>query len=283
MNNLDEMKKLVLLCEDNKADRGEGDMSTSIYGGSSTKKEKSEDAPEDKNDKKSSKKEIVDEEPAADSTSSFKKDSGKPFKVATNPGVKDENATKVKQLADAMFGHKPYSQARIGPTKDIRRYSYLIYDKGLGKGADLTKPEVKEKLRDIRLKFLNACKKQGIKEGSVDVKFHNGSGVYASVQIQLPTDAKAPEKKTKSKIDPSAVSYEDKVKALYKKAFNGKITHDEFAKAIKALHPMKEDAAGVGIITKQNTTPDVKPGETGRQAKKFGNNLEKIAKVNGKI
>ena len=31
----------------------------------------------------------------------------------------------------------------------------------------------------------------------------------------------------------------------------------------------KEDAAGVGIITKQNTTKDVKPGETQRQLKKL--------------
>jgi hypothetical protein len=30
-----------------------------------------------------------------------------------------------------------------------------------------------------------------------------------------------------------------------------------------------EDAAGVGIITKQNTTQDVKPGEIRRQAKKL--------------
>jgi len=32
----------------------------------------------------------------------------------------------------------------------------------------------------------------------------------------------------------------------------------------------KKEAAGVGIITKQNTTPDVKPGETTRQANKLG-------------
>ena len=31
----------------------------------------------------------------------------------------------------------------------------------------------------------------------------------------------------------------------------------------------REDAAGVGIITKQNTTQDVKPGETGRNLKKL--------------
>lgn len=36
----------------------------------------------------------------------------------------------------------------------------------------------------------------------------------------------------------------------------------------RQLEPV-EDAAGVGIITKQNTTKDVKPGEIRRQARKF--------------
>lgn len=36
-----------------------------------------------------------------------------------------------------------------------------------------------------------------------------------------------------------------------------------------------EEAVGVGIITKQNTTVDVKPGETARQAAKFGNKLQR--------
>ena len=38
---------------------------------------------------------------------------------------------------------------------------------------------------------------------------------------------------------------------------------------------VKEEAAGVGIITKQNTTRDVKPGETTRQANKLGLGLTK--------
>ena len=38
---------------------------------------------------------------------------------------------------------------------------------------------------------------------------------------------------------------------------------------------MQLEAAGVGKITKQNTTVDVKPGETKRQAAKFGNKLDK--------
>jgi 5'(3')-deoxyribonucleotidase len=38
---------------------------------------------------------------------------------------------------------------------------------------------------------------------------------------------------------------------------------------------MQLEAAGVGKITKQNTTVDVKPGETKRQAAKFGNKVDK--------
>jgi Fe-Mn family superoxide dismutase len=41
------------------------------------------------------------------------------------------------------------------------------------------------------------------------------------------------------------------------------------------LSTLKEDAAGVGTITKQNTTADVKPGETQRQAAKFGFKLDR--------
>jgi Fe-Mn family superoxide dismutase len=41
------------------------------------------------------------------------------------------------------------------------------------------------------------------------------------------------------------------------------------------LSTLQEDAAGVGIITKQNTTADVKPGETQRQAAKFGFKLDR--------
>ena len=46
------------------------------------------------------------------------------------------------------------------------------------------------------------------------------------------------------------------------------------------LHKIRQDAktseaAGVGIITKQNTTVDVKPGETKRQAAKMGFKLDK--------
>jgi hypothetical protein len=43
----------------------------------------------------------------------------------------------------------------------------------------------------------------------------------------------------------------------------------------KGNNRANEEAAGVGIITKQNTTADVKPGETTRQANKFNLGLTK--------
>ena len=48
-------------------------------------------------------------------------------------------------------------------------------------------------------------------------------------------------------------------------------------KILEVIH--REDAAGVGIITKQNTTQDVKPGETERNLKK----LHLINSINEKI
>lgn len=46
------------------------------------------------------------------------------------------------------------------------------------------------------------------------------------------------------------------------------------AQNLKQNFKTQTEAAGVGIITKQNTTPDVKPGETKRQAAKMGFKLD---------
>ena len=59
------------------------------------------------------------------------------------------------------------------------------------------------------------------------------------------------------------------------KALKGKVDNP-YAVAWASYNKSKnEEAAGVGIITKQNTTPDVKPGETTRQANKLGLGLTK--------
>jgi len=57
--------------------------------------------------------------------------------------------------------------------------------------------------------------------------------------------------------------------ARLKKGLRQQVTHQYVS------GPLWEEAAGVGIITKQNTTADVKPGETKRQAAKFGNKVDK--------
>jgi hypothetical protein len=45
--------------------------------------------------------------------------------------------------------------------------------------------------------------------------------------------------------------------------------------AVERMNSMLDVNEGVGIITKQNTTKDVKPGETRRQANKLGLMLNK--------
>jgi hypothetical protein len=55
---------------------------------------------------------------------------------------------------------------------------------------------------------------------------------------------------------------------------NVKSLSDRFKEKFKSLfnkkkEPKKEDAAGVGIITKQNTTKDVKPGDEYKNVKKL--------------
>ena len=67
---------------------------------------------------------------------------------------------------------------------------------------------------------------------------------------------------------------EKQVKALKKKFGKSGAYALAWAQHNKHGKPKKE-AAGVGIITKQNTTPDVKPGETTRQANKLGLGLTK--------
>jgi hypothetical protein len=51
--------------------------------------------------------------------------------------------------------------------------------------------------------------------------------------------------------------------------------YKDISDSVVIVSEFNEEAAGVGKITKQNTTVDVKPGETARQAAKFGNKVDK--------
>ena len=73
-----------------------------------------------------------------------------------------------------------------------------------------------------------------------------------------------------------ADKFKEKYQSLFRKKQEPKREWTEFELAcMEGGHPVPEDAAGVGTITKQNTTVDVKPGETQRQAAKFGFKLDK--------
>lgn len=403
-NSLDEMRRLRLLCENSNSDRGEGDMSSSIYGSSSSSPKVDS----------STKKEKVEEEPAMPSTSVSKSNPKRKFTKSTNPGVKDSNASKVKELADKFFG-KPYSQARIGADKDTRRYSYNFGINDFSRGMSIKDISSKDKkrMREFRDKFIALCEARGIPKGAVDVKFHIGSGLYASIQVRLgsksnkvseserrvdgkhcpacgrplnkekkcsrcdaPDDKHESAKKQSKEIDEAgskrptrpaqshdseawgvrwlefagrecrattkqkffwteaamnkfieklenkdgfwkidSYSYPEKKESIKKTDKNTEVDEDKHWSDPKYQNGVDKGVggdydehpsynmcpeceglgcdhcngsgeimeAGVGIITKQNTTPDVKPGETARQAAKFGNKLGRVANINGKI
>ena len=82
-------------------------------------------------------------------------------------------------------------------------------------------------------------------------------------------------KENRSNADESGIMYRAGVKKYGKKGMTaiqsaaGKgASHQEIGK-IKDKY-VKDDAAGVGIITKQNTTADVKPGDEYKNVKKLG-------------
>ena len=77
-------------------------------------------------------------------------------------------------------------------------------------------------------------------------------------------------------LHPSNVkSLADRFKEKYQSLFNKKKKESKrewtaFERAcMEGGHPLPEDAAGVGIITKQNTTADVKPGDEYKNVKKL--------------
>jgi len=66
---------------------------------------------------------------------------------------------------------------------------------------------------------------------------------------------------------------ESKIKNLIKKNQNQLDLITNVLRSVIEVNSFNEEAAGVGRITKQNTTVDVKPGETRRQSAKFGNKV----------
>lgn len=106
-----------------------------------------------------------------------------------NP-VTDPTAMKVKELSNKFFKGKPYSSARIA-NGTMHRISYIINgmlpsgnDYHHASAADIT-PEDKAAMKGIKTKFLRYMKQNGIPDGTVDLKFHIVSFLYASVRTKI--------------------------------------------------------------------------------------------------
>lgn len=99
----------------------------------------------------------------------------------------DTLALKVRDIASKFFG-SPYSSARIGGGS-VYRMSFTIGDLLSQSYRYTTKdkisPEDKQELVSIRDQFLEAVQQNGIDPSLVDVKYHIGAGMYASVRVKL--------------------------------------------------------------------------------------------------
>ena len=112
-------------------------------------------------------------------------------KVEEAAKVTDPTALKVKSIVVKMLG-TPYSSARIaGGT--VHRLSipinYLLKKHYRYVPFKDVRPDDIQKMKDIKAKVMDAIKKNGIDPSLVDVKFHIGSGVYASIRTKLGADA----------------------------------------------------------------------------------------------
>lgn len=118
--------------------------------------------------------------------------------------VTDPIALAVKKHAEDHFG-KVYSSARIGkgtthrvsiPVKTpVNAYHYgraiphgsdMSHDR-YGPGKQGMHPDDKKHLEDKAKSFKDRLQKHGIDPDKVDVKYHVGAGVYASVRTKLHT------------------------------------------------------------------------------------------------
>ena len=131
--------------------------------------------------------------------------------------------------------------------------------------------------------------------GAVGVEKYKATGPVVNIPIRqlvgFEPEDKMRDPKSMAKVNAIAKAVQNKksippiLARKYKNGYQVIDGHHRFwgqkkagANAIKAqiVPPQDiEEAAGVGIITKQNTTADVKPGETTRQANKLGLGLTK--------
>lgn len=201
------------------------------------------------------------EKSSEDETATEDSTDTKPVKKSA---VKQDETSSILDLAKKSFGEPDSIKGK--------QYNFKIASK---LKIDEIPDHMKAMMRDIKQEFIKACKKNGIDVKTIEVKFLLGKDAcYIAI-----------EDKTSQKVKESDDDDETRCEVcgrLHNYAPGGNVS-DLCQKCSKKTDKFKIKEAGVGIITKQNTTPDVKPGETAKQAAKFGNKLGRIAKPNGKI
>jgi hypothetical protein len=168
----------------------------------------------------------------------------------------------------------------------VKKGYTLVSDKWQSKGS---KESIWKKLATVSGIFVYAWDKENNEFFQWDPKEDLDSEIYHDQDKldDLEDDYKAKWKELNNKLDADELSQEeyDRQFALLKDQYQ-KATDEEMQKPyygdirLVAIADKKKSnksisEGGVGIITKQNTTQDVKPGETQRQAAKLGMKLDK--------
>lgn len=104
--------------------------------------------------------------------------------------VSDARSNEIRELAKKFFGGNPYSSARIANGTKLR----LSFSIPMNTRYDYFNREIsdidKKYLENLKTNFMNFMKKNGVESSEVDMKFHIGAGVYASVRINIPQNDK---------------------------------------------------------------------------------------------
>ena len=167
----------------------------------------------------------------------------------------DPVVLKAKEIAKKVFGNYVYSTARLHGGKTYRM-SIPVNQKmsqDYRYGVPSVTPEDKKRMAKLRDKFKSACEAQGIDPNAVDVKYHMGAWLYASVRIaigsdssaikDLPATAKNPVKKTAAQWRNKEVAPNyDQTDVVYEKAPPG-------AKAERMVKKIKAGYAKDGKLT----------------------------------
>ena len=133
----------------------------------------------------------------------FDKEHGGSDELTEAGPVRDPLALQVKKIATDLLG-TPYSTARIaGGTVyrisiPLRGFAHPQQYHSGGRFDEML-PEDKAMLGKIKQKLMSAVAAAGLDTSMVDVRFHRGSGIYASVRVKLRKSNYLPQTTTESR------------------------------------------------------------------------------------